>query len=209
MDAVWIALLSGAVGALIASGAAFGTQLYLTRRAERQRADEQRLSTLLDFTGRADAAVIWAAHVHSHAAAASSAKAVPSIVLRRLQPFDLKDLATSYGAHVTALIRDGGRLMATEGASVQAPVRDVVDFTLKLLVCYLSPVETRPKYQRWFAPLAPIDKSKVEHLRLGLNDACHRLEVQVLANCRTLEGSQLRELTHSPAGPGHSAVAPR
>lgn len=155
---------------------------------------------VLEFTGRANAMVIWSSYVHAHASKAVELATQPAILLRQFQSFDLKDMGNSLSLHLTELIRGGRHLVANEGGLVQTHVDDVVGTTVKIVEGYLNPAETRPKHLKWFSPMPPANRGLQEELQVRLAKTSEELELLVLRHCSTLKGSELaRDSTPSQA----------
>lgn len=197
MDGIWIALLSGTAGAALTALVTVGAQLYFTQRAERRQGDKDRVAIVLEFTGQARAMVIWATYVNAHATKAAQLGAGPAILLRQLQPFDLRDMASSLATNLTTLMRAGGHLVANEGGVVQAQVDDIISTTVEIVVGYLDPVESRMKYAKWFSPVPPVDHEHQKKRQAHLATTSLELERLVLAACSTLKGAEVaRRLSH-------------
>lgn len=191
MESIWIAVLGGTAGAALTALATIGLQIFLTRRAERRQDDKDRIAMVLEFTGRANAMVIWSSYVHAHASKAAELATLPAILLRQFQSFDLKDMGNSLALHLTELIRAGGHLVANEGSLVQTQVEDVVGTTVKIVEGYLNPAETRPKHLKWFSPMPPANRGLQKELQAHLAKKSEELELLVLGRCSTLKGSEL------------------
>ena len=195
MDPVWLALMSGTFGALLASGLAFATQLYLSRRAERQEADRERVSTVLEFTGRSSAMVMWAIYVNGHVSKATEPMTLPAILVRQFSTVDLQDVATAFISHTTELVRLHGHLVATQGREMQSVADDIVATTLAIVEGYLSPKESRTRWRTWIKPFAPADLRLLKDLEQHRARVCREFELLILAKCSTLKGRELsREL---------------
>ncbi len=191
VEPIWIAVLGGIAGAALTALATIGLQIFLTRRAERRQDDKDRIAIALEFTGRANAMVIWSGYVHAHASKAAELRTLPAIVLGQFQPFDLKDMGNGFASDLTELTRCGRHLVASEGRLVQTQVEDVVSTTVKIVKGYLSPAETRPKHVTWFSPKPPVNHALQNELQAHLATVSQELELVVLGRCSTLKGSEL------------------
>lgn len=191
VESLWIAVLGGTAGAALTALATVGLQLFLTWRAERRQDDRERVAMALEFTGRANAMVIWSSFVHVHASKAAEPATLPAIILHQFQPVDLTDMGNTFALHLTKLIRAGGHLVAYEGGLVQAEVDDVVTTTVKIVEGYISPAEARPKHLTWFSPMPPANRLVQSELKAHLAKASQELELLVLGRCATLKGSEL------------------
>jgi hypothetical protein len=191
VESLWIAVLGGTAGAALTALATIGLQISLTRRAERRQDDKDRIAMVLEFTGRANAMVVWAAYIHAHAAKAAELATTPAILLRQFQPFDIKDMGNSFVLHLTELVRAGGHLVANEGRQVQPYVQEIVDTTTKVVKGYLNPVESRPRYFKLFSPVPPVDTEQQKEMQTCLARKSQELELLVLGRCSTMEGAEL------------------
>lgn len=191
VESIWIAVLGGTAGAALTALATIGLQIFLTRRAERRQDDKDRIAMVLEFTGRANAMVVWAAYVHAHAAKAAELATTPAILIRQFQPLDIRDMANSFVSHLTELVRAGGHLVANEGRQVQPCVQEVVDTTTKLVKGYLNPVESRPRYFKLFSPVPPVDLERQKDMQVRLASKSQELELLVLGRCSTMQGAEL------------------
>ncbi len=191
MEGIWLSLLSGVIGAVVAVMGTFWAQFYLRRRDERQQADRERVATVLDFTARANAMAMWAAYIHAHTSQTRKWGSVPALLLRQLPPVDLKDMATTYITYVTELLRVGGQLVSMEGIAIKSKVDDVAKTTFELAQCHLSPEDNRSELRRAFHPAKPLDKARVARLRKRQLEAATQLELAVLARCSTMKGHEV------------------